>query len=81
MSEADKMFGEAGYKKVNFTDIYGNVYAESYECEKDYIDFRLNDKEIEFDNAYENPIFFSVEKFKKVSAAIIKKCEELGWNS
>lgn len=76
---ADEMFESINFHRKDLKDFSGNIYAYSYGRDCDYIDFMLENKEICFNNSFENPMYFSVKDFNIISKAINKKCQELGW--
>ncbi len=78
MSEADRIFKELGFEiDVDCLDMIR--YTKHVEDENYYIRFYLDDKDFDCNMIIDNriyPLAINIQLLK----AIIKKCEELGWN-
>ena len=74
MSDADKLFYEAGYEKIKQDVIYEGFWEEYYNVDRDKtISFNLSGQIVYITDNEEWGI--TMQELK----AINKKCEELGW--
>lgn len=79
MSEADKMFEELGYEKINDPCLHGYTKIEDGFADSIYFDKEVKNiafNSVDIANEYEGDIFILTHSTLK---AINKKVEELGW--
>ena len=70
MTEADKMFEVLGYKKTE------HIYPR----QGFVVEYDNGERQIDFMNEQEEIKIWNITTTMQELAAIIKKCEELGWN-